>query len=136
MTNVYSYEGSVGTSATAPLLILTPRYPYIYIQNYSGNALWVTTDGATSASTGSPPDKQYLVPANTSTLVPNDMPLWTQTATVLGSGTEEGTGPETGTPYEISLLGTSLYANKTNPGTYLSFIGSAASTTFVAYGAG
>ena len=134
MTNVFTFNGTASGTATGPTLILVPRWSYLYIQNYSANTLWVTTDGVTTASTGSPPDDQFLIAANSAMLVPNNTRLWTQAASVIPVGTVAGIKP--GTPSEPYPYGSSLYGGTTTPGTYLSYVGSAASTTFSVTGTG
>lgn len=129
---------SSGTAATvtfgSPVTAGIPiRYSYIAVTN-TGTAgfLYVRTDG-TAATVGG--DLCTVVAPGLTEVIANALPLWTQAANVIQTGTLTGTAAGTGTPQEMVPNGTSLYGQKTSPGTSVSII-SGGTPTYVVSGTG
>lgn len=136
MPNNYTYYGTATGSASGNTTIFTFRYNYMLVQNTSANILYLTTDGKTApVTTGG--DGIFEIPANSSLTIPNQLPLWYQSATVIAKSSVLGTGSGTGTPYETgNPYGGSLWGQTTDPGTVINTIASASATTFVVTAAG
>lgn len=140
-TALQSASGTVGTTSTTVTFgdntaNIPVRYDYFLIQNTGAtNILYVRTDG--TAATTSPGDMTIAVQPGQSVVVANALPLWTQSANVIPKGTLSGSAAGTGTPYEIGTpYGSSLYGQKTSPGSSVSLVGSAASTSYTVSGTG
>lgn len=137
MPNNYSFYGTAGTSASGFTTALNYRVSYLLVQNTSANVLYITTDGKTApVTTGG--DGIFEIPANSSLVIPNQAPLWYQSASVIPKSSEL-TGPSGAvwTPNEIGKpYGGSLWGQTADPGTVINTIASAASTTFVVTAAG
>lgn len=108
------------------------RYAYVAVDNTtSATTVYVRTDGSNATVGG---DFTTAVPGGTIGVVANQLPLWTQTASVIPVGTYPAGEPiGSGTPAEIQPLGSSLsgYAQSASPGTNVSVISSGTPTVTI-----
>jgi len=106
---------SDGTSAGVPI-----RYAYVAVENLDASATIYVSTITTSPASGT--DHTVAIPAGKKLVIANELPYWTQAATVIQKGTLAGGTP--GTPAEIQPNGYSLYGQKTSPGTTVYLSGS------------
>lgn len=111
------------------------RYAYVAVTNTSASAvIYARSDGVAATIGG---DLCIAVEFNQTLVLANMLPWWSQAANVIPKGTLLGTGPQTGTPFEIGTpYGSSLYGQKASPGTSVSLISSGTTPTFTVSGTG
>ena len=68
-----SYIQSGNLVAGSGSVVFTDRHSYVQIENNNGAGLWVTSDGSEAVVGG---DDVDLVPAGTTALVANGLPVW------------------------------------------------------------
>lgn len=137
MPNNYTYYGSAATSASGFTTIFTFRYNYLTVTNTGANAIFLTTDGKTApVTTGG--DGIFEIPAGQTMTIPNQLPSWYPSQTVIPTGVIQGEGANLGqgTPDQMYPLGSSLAGGKADPGTIINFIAVTGTTTFVVAAAG
>lgn len=136
MPDNYTSYGTAGTSASGFTTIFSYRVSYLLVQNTSANVLYISTDGKTApVTTGG--DGIFVIPANSSLTIPNQLPLWYQSASVIPKSSQLTVPAGVWTPHEVgSPYGGSLWGQTADPGTVINTIASAASTTFVVTAAG
>ena len=145
-----SYTGSVTAAASGPITFgyasnNTPiRYSYFAVNNTGGTVLYVRTDGTAATNGG---DFCTAVQPGQTVTVANALPLWTQSATVIPAGYDQGSSPSAGqpgypgtpagpTPAGGSYAGGSLYGQTANPGSSVSVYSSGTAVTFTVSGTG
>lgn len=135
MANNYTYYGSAATTASGFTTIFTFRYNYLIVTNTGANAIYLTTDNKTTpVTTGG--DGIFEIPAGATLTIPNQLPLWYQSQSVIQTGTIQGTTLGQGTPDQMNPYGSSLAGGKADPGTIINFIAVTATTAFVVEAAG
>lgn len=122
-----------GTAGAATSYTSAIRWAYLLVENTGTTGiLWVRTDGSAAAAA----DGSYSIAPGQSLVVANDLPLWSQAASVIPAGSyPAGNVVGSGTPPEIQPYGGSLYGQTANPGTSISVF-SAATPTFTISGTG
>ena len=96
--STYSISGTTSAVAnTASSVTLTARWSYLTLENTGATLIYVRTDGSLATVGG---DSCYAVEPGQVGLVANQLPLWTEAATVIPAGAESGT-TGSGTPPEV-----------------------------------
>lgn len=135
----FSISGTL-VANTNQEVVLTPRWSYITVENTGTTVIYLRTDGV-AASVGG--NECYSLMPNERGLFSNQLPLWTQAASVIPAGDDLSAHPPTvpgtpgfpGTPASPTVAGGSLYGGTANPTTKVDLI-STGTPTFTVSAAG
>jgi len=134
----FSISGTL-VATTNQEVVLTPRWSYVTVENTGASGtIYLRTDGTAATVAGT--DCYSLQPGERGVFA-NQLPLWTQAATVIAAGTDvanplaAGSPGWPGTPASPNIYGASLYGGTSNPGTKVDLI-SSGTPTFTVSAAG
>lgn len=124
-----TFYGTIASSTVPVTAALSNWYQSLTVENLGDPStttagtetqiIWVRADGIAAAARA---DGCFAVMPGQVLTLNNGLIWWSQVYSVLAKGAIVGTGPGTGTPYEVFPYGSSLFGQTANPGTSVSVI--------------